>query len=122
MFRLLSSTTNFEPIEPKTYKQAIINQNLKHQDWKRAIQEKIDLLLENETWILTSLPPRRKALDGKWVYKIKYGSDNKIQRYKARLVIGGFQQREEIDYAETFVSVVKPMSYKAFFALLYANN
>ena len=34
----------------------------------------------------------------------------------------GFQQREEINYAETFASVVKHMSYKAIFVLAYANN
>ena len=31
-----------------------------------------------------------------------------------------FQQKEEIDYHETFASVVKPMSYKAIFAIAAA--
>ncbi len=79
-------------------------------------------MLENETWILTSLPPWRKALDGKWVYKVKLGHDGKIQRYKAQWVVRGFQQREGIDYTEKFASVVKPMSYKAIFALSFVNN
>lgn len=122
LFGLLSAATNPESIEPKTYKQAIGNQNPKQHDWKRAMQEEIDYVLENDTWILTSLPPGRKALDGKWVYKIKRGLDGKIQRYKARWVVRDFQQREGIDYAETFASVVKPMSYKAIFALSCANN
>ncbi len=86
------------------------------------MQEEIDSVLENGTWILTSLPLKRKTLDGKWVYKIKRGLDGKIQSYKARRVVRGFQQRERIDYAETFASVVKPISYKAIFALSYANN
>ena len=68
------------------------------------------------------LPLGRKDLDGKWVYKIKLGPDGKIERYKARWVIRGFQQREGIAYAKTFASVVKPMSYKAIFAMSYANN
>lgn len=34
----------------------------------------------------------------------------------------GFQQREGIAYAETVASVVKPMSYKALFALAMAKN
>ena len=37
-------------------------------------------------------------------------------------MVRGFQQRERIDYAETFASVVKPMSHKAIFALVCANN
>ncbi len=86
------------------------------------MQEEIDSVLENETWILTFLPPWRKVLDEKWVNKIKHGLEGKIQRCKARWVVRGFQQREGIDYAETFTSVVKPMSYKAIFALSFANN
>ncbi len=31
-----------------------------------------------KAWIQTSLPPGRKALDEKWVYKIKLDSDSKI--------------------------------------------
>ncbi len=34
----------------------------------------------------------------------------------------GFQRKEGIDYAETFASVVKPMSYKVIFALAAAKN
>ena len=34
----------------------------------------------------------------------------------------GFQQTEGIDYAETSSLEVKPMSYKAIFALAAANN
>ncbi len=37
-------------------------------------------------------------------------------------MVRGFQPRERIDYTETFVLVVKPMSYKAIFALSFANN
>ncbi len=44
------------------------------------MKEEIDSVLEDETWILTSLPPGRKSMDEKWVYKINLGSDSKIQR------------------------------------------
>ena len=86
------------------------------------MQEEIDSINENDTWILTSLPPDRKALRGKWVYKIKRGPAGEILRYKARWVVRGFEQREGIDYNETFASVVKPMSYKAIFAIAAAND
>ena len=36
--------------------------------------------------------------------------------------MSGFQQREGIDYAETFSFVVKPMSYKVIFAIAVAKN
>lgn len=37
--------------------------------------------------------------------------------YKAQWVVCGFEQRTGVDYHKTFASVVKPMSYKAIFAI-----
>ncbi len=81
------------------------------------MQKEINSILENETCILTSLPPGRKALNEKWVYNIKRDFDGKTKRYKAQWVVRGFQKIEKIDYSKIFGSVVKPMSYKAIFAL-----
>ncbi|GJS43996.1 ribonuclease H-like domain-containing protein [Tanacetum coccineum] len=53
------------------------------------------------------LPIDRKAIESKWIYKIKYRSSGEIDRYKIRLVAQGFSQKEWIDYEETFASVVK---------------
>ena len=45
-----------------------------------------------------------------------------VLRHKARWVVRGFEQREGIDFNETFASVVKPMSYRALFAIAAAND
>jgi hypothetical protein len=60
------------------------------------------------------------VLGGKWVYKLKRGPNGEILRYKARWVVRGFEQEYGVDYHETFASVVKPMSYKALFAIAAA--
>ena len=56
------------------------------------------------------------------MFILKRGSKGEITRYKARWVILECSQREELDYNEIFVLVVKFMSYKALFALAAALN
>ena len=51
---------------------------------------KILALEANNTWTITSLPPGKKPIGYKWVYRVKYKSDGSIERYKARLVAKGF--------------------------------
>jgi len=68
---------------------------------------KISALEDNKIWEFTTLPPGKKALGCKWVYKTKYHADESIERYKARLVVLGNNQVEEEDFRETFASVAK---------------
>ena len=49
-------------------------------------------------------------------YKIKYNNDRSIDRYKARLVVRGFTQKEGIDFNETFAPVAKYSSLRILFA------
>ena len=116
----LSEASSPEPYEPRTYEEALAGHS--REQWELAMKEEIESLQENNTWDLTALPPDRKALRGKWVYKLKRGPFGEVLRHKARWVVKGFQQREGLDYNETFASVVKPMSYKALFAIAAAKD
>lgn len=75
--------------------------------WKVAIDDEMVSLIENNTWELVQLPDDRKAIECKWMFKLKKKPDGSIARYKARLVAQGFSQRYGIDYDEVFAPVVR---------------
>ncbi|GKC64838.1 ribonuclease H-like domain-containing protein [Tanacetum coccineum] len=79
-------------------------------------------LNENHTWVIVDLPANRKAIGNKWIYKIKYKSSGEIDRYKVRLVVKGFNQKEGIDFNETFSPVVKMSTVRCVIALSVTNN
>ena len=63
-------------------------------------------LMKNETWELVKLPRGRKALHNRWIYRVNDEADGR-SRYKARLVVKGYDQKAGIDYSDVFAPVVK---------------
>ena len=86
--------------KPKSFVEA-----MKDDRWKQAMQTGIKELENNRTWTLESLPPDKKAMGSKWIYRIKYKFDGLVEWFKARLVILGNNQVEGCDYTETFAPV-----------------
>ncbi|RVX00309.1 Retrovirus-related Pol polyprotein from transposon TNT 1-94 [Vitis vinifera] len=105
--------------EPKCYDEALQDEN--SSKWELAMKDEMDSLLGNQTWELTELPIRNKALHNKWVYRIKNEHDGS-KRYKARLVVKGFQQNEGIDYIEIFSPVVKMSTIRLVLGMVAAEN
>lgn len=93
-----------DQIEPATYKEACKNADC--DNWHAAMCEEMDALVRNQTWDLVSLPPDRKALRNKWVYKLKDEADGH-KRFRARLVVKGYAQQQDLDFKEIFSPVVK---------------
>lgn len=79
--------------------------------WKRAMDEEIQSLEDNQTFTLTTLPEGRKTVGGRWVYSIKEDGDGHDQ-YKARFVAKGYSQRAGIDYGETFSPIANLTSIR----------
>ena len=106
-----------QDIEPTSYAEAA-----SHSHWQEAMQSELAALEANHTWSLTSLPPGKKPIGCRWVYKIKRHSDGTIERFKARLVAKGYTQLEGIDYHDTFSPTAKMITVRCLLALAAAQN
>ena len=103
--------------EPQIYTQAV---NESH--WRMAMEDELKALESNQTWTITDLPLRKGLLTANiyiyiYIYKIKYNSDDSIERYKARLVAKGYIQQEGINYHETFSPVAKLVTVRCLLAI-----
>ncbi|XP_026429105.1 uncharacterized protein LOC113325087 [Papaver somniferum] len=108
--RFLAAITTLK--EPSSYAEAV-----RLPCWRVAMSKEINALDKNGTLSITDLPPGKKTIRCKWVYKIKYNSDGSVERYKARLVVLGNKQVEWVDYHETFAPVAKMVSVRTFLAV-----
>ncbi|GJR12854.1 retrovirus-related pol polyprotein from transposon TNT 1-94 [Tanacetum coccineum] len=101
--------------EPSTLQEALNNPDASF--WKEAMQEEIEALHKNKTWELVPLPGGRKPIGNKWVYKIKRNGDDQVERYRARLVVKGYAQKEGIDFNEIFSPVVRITTIRVVLAM-----
>lgn len=101
--------------DPRSYKEAMRSADAEM--WKVAIGDEYHSLESNDTWEIMKLPDSRTPLWCKWTFKRKYGPQGEVKRYKARLCARGDQQKEGIDFKETYSAVVKSASYKVLFAI-----
>jgi len=95
-----------------TYEEAINARDKKQ--WIKAIDEEKSLLKKNKTWELVDQNDvkDKKILTSKWVFRIKEEG-----KYKARLVLRGCEQKEEIDYEEIYSPVINSAPLRIIFAL-----
>ena len=80
--------------------------------WLEAMKSEMRSMYENKVWTLIDLPNDWRAIENKWIFKIKTDVDSSITIYKARIVAKGFRQVQGVDYDEIFslVSMLKSLS------------
>ena len=68
------------------------------------------------------IPPNRKIINSKWVFKIKRGPNGEINKYKAHLVAKGYTQIEGLNYTDTFAPVTKFTTIRSLLVLAAQHN
>jgi len=110
--------------EPLTYKAALRSPQARQ--WKEAMRQEWQALVENHTFdivekgnaVQTPMTDRtvEEPIGCKWIYKRKINPDGSTW-YKARLVIKAYEQKEGIDYEETYAPVSKMATVRLILAL-----
>lgn len=101
--------------DPLTFREATTSRDAAF--WKEAINDEIESIMSNNTWILTDLPPGSKPIGCKWIFKRKLKADGSIDKFKARLVAKGYRQKEGIDYFDTYAPVARLSTIRILIAL-----
>ncbi|GFU15756.1 retrovirus-related Pol polyprotein from transposon TNT 1-94 [Trichonephila clavipes] len=111
---------------PNCYKQAIRSRDASK--WHDAMDKEINVMKERNVWDLVDHPDNIKILENRWVYTIKYDENNKIVRYKARLVARGNTQLRGESFDEVFqeykleLSKVKSLKLRCYSDSDFATN
>ena len=84
--------------------------------WEQGMTEEMDSLLRNQTQNSVQLLAEKRALQNKWVYRLK--EDGGKKRYKDILVVKGFAQKKAIEFDEIFSHVVKMTSIRTILSLV----
>ena len=77
----------------------------------------MDSMYTKQVWTLVDAPQGVKPIGCKWVFKQKTDMDDKVQTYKARLVVKGYRQRHGVDYDETFSPIAMIKSIRIMIAI-----
>nr|GEW35625.1 hypothetical protein [Tanacetum cinerariifolium] len=101
-----------ETDQPSTFEEAV---NFKA--WREAMQAELDAIEKYKIWELTDLPPGEKPIGLKWVYKVKKDNLGNVVKYKARLVVKRYVQKQGVDYYEVFALVARLDTKKLILAL-----
>ncbi|CAI7897284.1 unnamed protein product [Closterium sp. NIES-53] len=102
------------PEEPASMEEALAGPDRKW--WLVSRDSEYKSLLENGTWDLVVLHEGKKAVQCKWVLRIKTDDKGQVTIYKNRLVAKGFMQKEKQDFNEIFAPTAKPPTLRVLLA------
>ena len=51
--------------------------------WVEAMNEEMQALSKNKTWILVPFSPHQKAIRCRWIFNVKHNANGTVNRYNA---------------------------------------
>lgn len=105
--------------EPRSFKEALSSEE--SESSMQIMQEEMIALNNCDTQDLVSLPKGRKTIRCRTVFKKPFGANSQSKRYKARLEVKGYSQREVVDFSQIFNPVAKlaSISFLLFIVVTY---
>lgn len=86
------------------------------------MDREIAALRKNDTWTLVPCRSEDNVISTKWIFKVKSKEDGSVDRYKAWLVANGMREVHGVDYLDTFIPVVQPLSIRLVLGLVVNSN
>ncbi|KAE8684446.1 hypothetical protein F3Y22_tig00111129pilonHSYRG00030 [Hibiscus syriacus] len=101
---------------------ASVYKALQHSDWCEAVHNEYTTLMKNGTWEFKPLPPTRKAVGCKWLFKVNNKPDGSIDIFKVRMVVKGYSKMVGRDFSETFSPFVRASTLRTVLNLAVMKN
>ncbi|KAA1095011.1 hypothetical protein PGT21_050223 [Puccinia graminis f. sp. tritici] len=106
--------------DPRSYNEAIVS--IHKEDWSLAIQNELGNMERHEVWTVVAQTKDMHPLSTTWVFRRKTDQDGNLSKFKARLCVRGFLQREGRDYTDVFSPTGRLTSLRILLTLCALNN
>ena len=95
--------------------------------WRDSMEKEIEAMSKFDVWedvLDVNIPAGTKLLGTKWVLKIKSDRNGFVERFKSRLVVLGYMQREHVHYdpGNTYSPVMSYDSFRMILSIGAAQN
>jgi hypothetical protein len=115
-YAMMTIESNPHLQEPRTYEEALTSPECSQ--WQASMKREVQQLENQGAWkLVAELPPGRKLIKGRWVYKKKLNTNNTIKEYKSRWVAKGFMQQEGVDYLDTYAATLFSTTFRVIFSI-----
>jgi hypothetical protein len=86
------------------------------------MEEEMNSLKGNNTWVLSKSSKDHKPNGCKWVFQTKKNAQGQVVHHIAKLMAKGYAQRYNVDFSYTFALVVKFTSVRMLLAIVAIRN